>query len=536
MQPSLRVSRTRRKTISAFKGLSLRATVPDGYFADAENVTTAEYPAIKPRAKRAYITDCGTVSSMFMHNEMVWVDDGALYYGSSYIGNLTAGEKQFATLGSTVVIYPDKVCLNTQTRTLRSIESYYSHAGATVYPSDADGNLQFNSPYVKVFAQGIDSYFNKGDCVSISGFSSTNINGDYVIQNKGTDFIVVLFSVNVPTIESGTVYVRRTAPDLDFICSLNNRVWGCRADGNEIYACKLGDPLNWNCFEGISTDAYVATAASPGAFTGLTSNLGNVIFFKENEILKVYGNKPSNFQIVSSRMPGIRAGAANTLAYTGSTLFYLGLSGIFAYDGSEPVCISYALGDNRFTEGCAGAYDGKYYASLYNATLAEWQIYVYDAQTGIWVRESGGHVKFFAGIGTDLYFALYNSRIYSVNRSGLWYDPDLVPATRGKYAETGFSWYAQSGAISLTAPDGQFVTRLHMRVTVSNAATLKVYLRYSADGDWTQAASIEGPAEDQLVSIPVQAVRASSFYWKVSGTDMCVIKSVTMSYETGGEI
>ena len=536
MQPSLRVSRQRRKTTSAFKGLSLRPTVPDGYLADAENVSSDAYPALAPRGKRAFINDCGDISSMFAHNEMVWVDQGDLYYGSSYIATLTEGEKQFATLGSVIVIYPDKVCLNTRTRTIQQIECAYSHAGASVSPSDADGNPLSGSPYAKIQAQGIGAAFNKGDCVTLSGFSASHANGDFVIQNKGADYIVVLFSLAQTATESGTVRAARTAPDLDFICALNNRVWGCRADGNEIYACKLGDPLNWNCFEGISTDSYVASAASPGAFTGLTSNLGNVIFFKQDEILKLYGTKPSNFQLVSSRMPGIREGAAKTLAYTNSTLFYLGLSGIYAYDGSEPVCISYALGDNRFTQGCAGALDGKYYASLYNEGKGAWEFYVYDARTGIWLRESGGHARFFTSAGADLYFALTDSRMYSVNRSGLWYDPDLVPATRAKTVETVFAWYAQSGPIPLTAPDGQYVTRLHLRVSVPRGTTLKAHLRYAENDNWTQAASIEGPVSETTVAIPVQAVRAASFYWKLSGNEACVVHSVTLTYEAGGEI
>lgn len=536
MQPSLRVNRRKRKVTSAFKGICRRPTVPDGYFADAENVSASAYPALSPRGKRAYINDCASISSMFAHNEMVWVDDGALYCGSTYVTRLMAGEKQFATLGSTVVIYPDKVVLDTRTRTLRSIEHSYTHTGAAMSPSDADGNSRYGTPYTKIAAPGIDASFEKGDCVTLSGFSSSGANGDFVIQNMGSGFIVVLFSLNSSVTETGYVSVRRTAPDLDFICSLNNRVWGCRTNGNEIRACKLGDPFNWNCFEGISTDSYAATAASPGAFTGLTSNLGNVIFFKEEEILKLYGTKPSNFQIVSSRMPGIREGAAKTLSYTNSTLYYLGLSGIYAYDGSTPVCISQALGDSRFSAGCAGAFDGKYYASLYNDLKAAWEILVYDAETGIWQKETGGQARFFTSVGNDMYFALTDSRIYSVNKSGLWYDPDLVPATRGRYNETEFSWFAQSGPIPLTSPDGQYVTRLHLRLSLPRGSTLKAYIRYGDGAEWNEIASVSGPLSETTVAVPVQAVRAANLYLKLSGNEACVVHAVTWTYEAGGEI
>ena len=50
---------------------------------------------------------------------------------------------------------------------------------------------------------------------------------------------------------------------------------------NELYACKLGDFKNWNCFLGISTDSYVASVGTDGPWTGAVTYLGNPIFFKE---------------------------------------------------------------------------------------------------------------------------------------------------------------------------------------------------------------------------------------------------------------
>ena len=63
-----------------------------------------------------------------------------------------------------------------------------------------------------------------------------------------------------------------------------NRLWGCKyglVDGetvNEIYASKLGDFKNWNCFAGLSTDSYAAARGSDGPFTGAADYLGQPRF------------------------------------------------------------------------------------------------------------------------------------------------------------------------------------------------------------------------------------------------------------------
>ena len=49
---------------------------------------------------------------------------------------------------------------------------------------------------------------------------------------------------------------------------------------NEIYASKLGDFKNWNCYAGRSTDSYVATRGSDGPFTGAADYLGSPLFFR----------------------------------------------------------------------------------------------------------------------------------------------------------------------------------------------------------------------------------------------------------------
>ena len=66
---------------------------------------------------------------------------------------------------------------------------------------------------------------------------------------------------------------------MDFICENENRLWGCKED--TIYSSKLGDPFNWNVFDGLSTDSYAVNVRIDGDFTACCSYLGYPVFFKE---------------------------------------------------------------------------------------------------------------------------------------------------------------------------------------------------------------------------------------------------------------
>lgn len=535
MQPILRAARVKTHTVNAFKGIWRAGRAPEGYFADAVNLTSAQYPALSTRAQRRVINDCAGVTAMYSHDRMLWLDGTALYYGDDEVGALTAGEKQFASMGANVVIYPDKKLLNTRTLSLTSLDNLVTVTGAAASASHADGSAASATSYAKLAAAGIGAGFRAGDAVRISGFTSEELNGTFILQTVSDDFVVILALAGEGETAAGEVTLSREAPDLDFICAYGNRVWGVSNAAHTVYACKLGDPTNWNAFEGISTDSYAAVVPSPGTFTGMSAYLGSVMLFKEEEIIKLFGTKPSNFQLVSSQMPGVERGGARSLAFSDSTLFYKGVNGIYAYDGATPVCISRALGDARFQNARAGALDGRYYVSMRELPANTHALWVYDTQTGTWQKEAAEPVRFFAGTGSDLYFACENGFIHSIRGSGLWYDPAKVIATRLCLQETGFAWSAETGPVSLDMPERQHLTRLNLRYRLESGF-LKVWARLETDDAWRLLYQTSAACAEKTVSMPAPPGRSSSFYLKIEGSGACAIMALSESYETGSDV
>ena len=189
--------------------------------------------------------------------------------------------------------------------------------------------------YCRVTAEGIGKGFRAWDTVTVQGTAAKQggqfeeLDGDRIVYEVQEDWLRVKATpggahfygkfaqngttakwtsidgseVAVYTVE-GPVQVERKIPDLDFVTECDNRVWGCSSKENVIYACKLGDPTNWFSYRGIAADSYAVTVGSDGPFTGAATCMGYALFFKENALHKLYGSKPSDFQLQLSALPG----------------------------------------------------------------------------------------------------------------------------------------------------------------------------------------------------------------------------------------
>lgn len=183
----------------------------------------------------------------------------------------------------------------------------------------------------------------------------------------------------------------RNLPAFDYACECNNRIWGVSSATNEIYACKLGDPLNWDYVQDSAEDSYTLKFGSEGKFTGIYNYMGRILAFKENYIHILYGSKPQNYTLTTLNCDGIADGAWDSCGFIDGTLFYKGVHGVYAYSGNMPQKISDQFGIEKYVGGRGGIYDGKYYIyftdveSSHEVTPV---LFSFDTRKGIWHKES----------------------------------------------------------------------------------------------------------------------------------------------------
>lgn len=383
--------------------------------------------------------------------------------------------------------------------------------------------------------------FKEGDGVQISGFTNVGnhnfeqFNTNMLVWSSGSTagdgWIVVtalLDSTSVDYTVSAAVTFSREWPEMEYIIEHDNRLWGCHFGGakNELYSCKLGDPTNWNCFMGIASDSYAVSLGSDGVFTGAAVHDGTILFFKENFIHKVYGSKPSNYQVTTVPARGVREGSWRSCCIVNETLFYLSKTGIVAYTGGEPAQVDDALGDVRFTDGVGGALGGYYYICITDRKTEKRFLYVLDTDHAIWHKETGD-IKMMTNLRSDL-FAYGEGQLVVLNGESC--ESSIVKTGMEGQVE----WYAETGDIGLTTPDEKYYSFFQIRFEAGEGAVVKVALKYDSEGEWIEKYKLTAKNK-RAVTLPLLTPRCDHFRIRFSGKGDFTLLNVSKFYEGGGD-
>lgn len=388
--------------------------------------------------------------------------------------------------------------------------------------------------YIRISSPGIGRGFSKGDGITISGLAGRedlkSIDGSFIIWSLSEDFITIVGIIDQSKTITDEVTISRTMPEMDYITEAGNRLWGCRyglsASGevvNEIYACKLGDFKNWNCFAGVSTDSYVASCGTDGEWTGAVTHLGYPVFFKEGFLHKVYGNFPSNFQIQTTACRGVERGSHKSLAIVNENLYYKSASGVCAYDGSLPQEVSYAFGDERFCNGVAGSCGNKYYISMKSMQTNEYVLMVYDTSKRMWHKEDSLRVNAFCCCDSEMYYIdAADGKIKTMLGSG---ELDTNPV----------EWMAETGVLGTDMPDKKYISRLTIRLSLTLGARVQIFAQYDSLGAWEHLGTLNGTTL-KTFSVPVKPKRCDHMRLRLVGVGEAKIYSIVKVIEQGSDL
>lgn len=482
------------KQFISFLGLNRGISISDNEFSDMKNMTSELYPAISTRKNRGEIQK--TIEKphgMCYKNGLVTVEGTGLYYNGKKVADVSDTDKTIAAMGAYLIIFPDKIIYNTASNTVESMEAAWSQGGKTTFEQLVTG-----ATMIKVSCTGIGKTFQKFDGVEMSGCTNEAFNKTFIIQDIEDDYIVMIGDLEKSFTQESGITIRRKVPEMDFICEHDNRLWGCSSKNHEIYASKLGDAKNWNAFEGISTDSYAVTIGSDGDFTGCVSYLGYVIFFKENAVHKIYGNKPSNYQVMTSGVQGVAENCSRTLAIVNETLFYVTRNGVCIYNGAQPERISDVLGETEFVEGTGGEYNNRYYLSVKNRE-GNYTLYVYDMEHGIWSKEDDTQLK---------YCTRGNGELYCINVAGELF---TIAGSRKEKIE----WYMETGDILEGTMGHKLLKRILLHMTLTVGAEANIWIKYDSE-EWILLNTLHKEAYGSQTVI-IMPRRAQSYRLRLEG-------------------
>lgn len=515
----------RKHTNVKFGGYNHNLYAGEGELWDMENLTSDLYPLLSPRRPRYHYNHKITKpNGFFAKDRMYWVNGTGFYEDGTRIGTVSDTEKRFAALGDTLIILPDKVYYNSRTGEFGSMESMWTGTVKIQDGTYAGENAEANT----IYASGVNwsMYFRVGDAVTITGCAVhpennktpiiREIDGSYLRFYENT------FLIN-DSGDTETVTILRSVPDMDFICENENRLWGCK--GDTVYASKLGDALNWNVFDGVATDSFAVNVGSAGDFTGCVSFLGYPCFFKEENIYKMYGDKPSNYQLMGSASLGCERGSHASFAVAGEVLFYLSRTGIVAYSGGIPQSISAPFGTERYRNAVAGSDGVKYYVSMEN-TSGNHILFVYDTEKNLWHKEDELRVIGFGWTG-ELCF---------LDEDGyLWMNGNAREIPSNFLTEGVVHSVAEFGDFTEGDPNKKGVSKLQIRCELDANSTLSIRMQYDSDGVWQDVKTLTTTVKRSYY-LPIIPRRCDHLRIRLEGTGGWRLYSLTRESYSGSEL
>lgn len=573
-------------TTETWGGYNHNLRIGDGESYDEQNMASDEYPVLAPRKRRGVYARPGSCQGLIEKDNLCWVD-GSKFVMNGYeyeMGLSTEPEdcpKRMVGMGSYVIILPDKKYINTaNTNDWGRIEAEWSSIGpvhmalcrgdgeqidgaiegkqAPAEPSDGQywvdtGSTpnrlmvysevdamwaEVGTTYVKLEAEGIDQAFSEGDGVEISGAENeaAELMGSHVIWAKGDGYLVIIGLL--PRSTDAEITIERKMPELDFVIESGNRLWGCRYGAarngeivNEIYASKLGDFKNWNCFQGISTDSWVGNCGSDGQWTGAANYLGYPVFFKQDHIHRVYGSMPSQYSIKDTVARGVQMGCGESLAMVNEVLIYKSRAGICAYDGSLPQEIGTALGKNRYVDAIAGSLGDKYYLSMVDEQTEEPVVFVYDMGKNIWHKEDDMRVRQWCRARNDMYCIDDTSgNILCVTGTG---EPD-EGKVEWQFVTGELGLKQNSGFATVVMPEEKYISKLQLRLSMEPGAELRVEIAYDGEEIWHKVASLRG-GNLRSFTLPIRPRRCDWMRLRLSGKGMVRVYSLIRTMEGGSD-
>lgn len=529
------------KPQTVFGGYDHREAAPDGSLYDTCNMCTARYPALTVRPRRGAVTTVQKPNGFFARDCLVWVDGTKLVVDGQEVAELTDSRKHIAGIQKKICIWPDKVIYDRETGGLTRMEAEWEGEGAF-----GDGTLAGEPALANTItvAGDLTGLFRAGDGVAVTCTDSTEQKtmGAYVIReaeyDSDTGKTELRFSDETwrelmpetaaaadgeanpfPSVGFKTsIQIQRRAPELQGVFEHHNRLWGWH--GATICCCKLGDPTNWESFGGDATDSWELTTGSPGDITGGISYGGRPVLFKENRIIRIYGDYPGQYSTSETESLGVEAGSGQSLAIAGDTLFYKSPDGVMAYSGGYPYSVSEVFGQSRYRNAVAGSDGRKYYVQMDDYAGDSW-MFVYDTRYRLWHREDADQML---GIG-------WFGELYALQEVGF-----LValgePRTHMD-GEPGVDSLVEFSDFTDGSTRKKEASRIVLRLELEEHAVLDIFVRYDSAGEWLPLRRLEGGLVKGQVEIPIALRRCDHYRLRFSGYGGWTLYALTRERRTG---
>lgn len=514
----------KQERILEFKGYNRKTVIDDGEMREMYNLSSDEYPCLYQRKPRGIYSEAfeSPTAMIVKDKKLAIISEGKFYYDNVLYPQLILSEDtQMAAINTKICFFPEKLYFDVKRKSTGTLSEEINLSNVSVVITTS--TIKFSGQ------QGLNNKFNVGDAVKViaTGSSTDNLNISAVIKQVTADSIVFPDETFIELIAEGetektinvdNIKIERSCPDLDYIIESNNRLWGVSNKDNTIYACKLGDPTNWTYFQNTSLDSYYVEQGTDGEWTGCAAYSSHLLFFKEDYIHKIYGSKPSTYQVSTAQCHALEKGSNKSIAIINETVLYKSRLGIMAYSGGIPILISDNFGTDRYINAVAGTDGIKYYVSVLRDDKSE--LLVYDMEKLLWHKEDDTRARC---------FCYHNGKLlYISDNDGVIYE---MASDNPMPTETDIKWYAQLGAFDEFIEERKIYSKIKMRLFLAESSELTISISLDG-GEWEMQQRINAE-RDRSYFLPIVPRRCNKFAIRFDGKGYCKIESFVREYRQG---
>lgn len=127
-----------QSAIIAFGGINYGTNFSEGELSDCLNLSSRRLPALYQRRQRKVLPNYENCSHIYYKDYLLVVSGTDLIYDGEKVGTVSNGEKKIASINTKIVIFPDKIYLDTETREVHNLAADYSvYAGNAVFDTSS---------------------------------------------------------------------------------------------------------------------------------------------------------------------------------------------------------------------------------------------------------------------------------------------------------------------------------------------------------------------------------------------------------------
>lgn len=560
--PQIKTNIARRQNQELqIRGLNRTNAYVSGELESCKNITSAKFPYIETcdnlEAVSTGVSSGYKPVSVYAWEKLFVVSNRpvtggyACYYGGRYCGyvpTLTT-PKQYAVVNTKLIVFPDKVYFN-----LNEDTDMESHAldTATLIQNITSGKATFTKA-VKTKNSTTLEVTETPASLTITGatFPSVTVGATIILSgciNALNDMTLTVksksgntltfeedwFAENEVTqdcseydisIYNGTNGVT-IVPDLDYICSHGNRLWGVNSWRRTIYASALGDPTDFHTYEGLSTDAFAVGVGSAGDFTGCISLTSSILFLKQHCIHKMLGAFPAEYVLYEYEIEGPTEDNGLSVVNCNGEVMYISEHGIMTYAGTFPGVLIRSLGEGNMHNGI-GAYDGNNYILYAEDDDGVPSLYVYDMLHDIWTVIDTGEVLGIAHLGDDTFVLVKGENTNTL------YQLNSGEPLQGEWEMT-FKPFIETVTGKNNTTQSIFEKKrywhIYVRADFSPDSTLKAEIK-TDDGRWRPV--LRSPKLHGVKMFPIKTPRCDKLQLRLSGTGHMKILAMEREYSVG---